>query len=187
MYKCKPTNKNFVLKLSQQLQIHSLNFQLCGVQLKSCSHQCAKVCHKDDPQHQKYNCQNPCEKSCPKGHPCKAKCFKSCPPCPVLVTKTLPCRHTPTLMCHVREESVTCYELVEKTLPCTHKETMACFVDSTKYVCKLKVFKDLKCGIHKKEMECNMDPMDVTCKVIVEKTLPCKHKQVRILLFAIII
>lgn len=185
MYKCKRMNENSILKFKSTTVHFRFNFQLCGVKLTSCSHQCAKVCHKDDPQHQKYNCQKPCEKSCPKGHSCKAKCFKSCPPCPVLVTKTLPCRHTPTLMCHVREESVTCYQLVEKTLLCTHKETMACFVDYTKYVCKVKLLKELKCGIHRKEMECNKDPKDVTCKVVVEKTLPCKHKQVSVLLVLI--
>ncbi|KAG4074868.1 hypothetical protein HA402_009293 [Bradysia odoriphaga] len=151
--------------------------KLCGAQLTSCSHQCRKVCHKDDRDHQKYMCQFPCEKSCPQSHQCKEKCFKTCPPCPVLVTKTLPCQHTPTLMCHVKEETVTCYALVEKTLPCGHKEEMACFVDATKYVCKVKVRRLLKCGIHYKEMECYKDPSDFTCKVLVKKDLPCGHTE----------
>lgn len=156
-------------------------FQLCCAQLKSCKHLCAKVCHKDDREHQKYNCQYPCEKFCGQGHPCKGKCFQTCPPCRVLVTKTLPCTHTANIMCHVALATVTCNVLVEKTLPCRHIETMACFVDQTKYTCKVKVVKVLKCGIHSKEMECNKDPMGVACNVMVKKTLPCNHIQVRIL------
>ncbi|XP_078484290.1 NFX1-type zinc finger-containing protein 1-like [Ciona intestinalis] len=64
----------------------------CGVPCDyplNCGHVCTRTCHPDDSDHSKFQCMEPCIKSCLHGHgqTCLKTCWQDCVICPVLVDK----------------------------------------------------------------------------------------------------
>lgn len=145
--------------------------------LLECSHRCIKVCHIKDREHEKYDCREPCLKSCINDHPCQFPCFRKCPPCPVIIKKSLPqCGHEVDMACYQNPAEHLCKIFMNKKLPCGHETELVCHLDPAEYTCKIKMRRILMCS-HERELECHVDINSVTCKIIIEKELPCGHKQ----------
>ncbi|KAL4221265.1 NFX1-type zinc finger-containing protein 1 [Mactra antiquata] len=122
---------------------------ICDARLE-CGHKCESHCHILDPNHKKYKCQKRCTKKCEaEGHPCKARCFRVCPPCPELVTKVVP--------------------------SCSHEQEMRCSTHPSTFICQMPCEVPLKCG-HPCTNVCG-EPHTSKCLVVIEHTFTCGHTE----------
>ncbi|KAL4221266.1 NFX1-type zinc finger-containing protein 1 [Mactra antiquata] len=122
---------------------------ICDARLE-CGHKCERYCHILDPDHKKYECLKPCTKQCEAGgHPCKAKCFRLCPPCPELVTKVVP--------------------------SCSHEQEMKCSMPPNRFICQMPCEVSLKCG-HPCTNVCGKSHTS-KCPVVIEHTFTCGHTE----------
>ncbi|XP_059169646.1 NFX1-type zinc finger-containing protein 1-like [Physella acuta] len=69
-----------------------------------CDHVLEVRCHEIDREVDK--CKRPCEKKCPRGHPCNRRHHKSCPPCSQLTNTLADCGHFVYSFCD--ESSASC-------------------------------------------------------------------------------
>ena len=117
----------------------------CGKTLEVCRHVCPRLCHHDDGNHQLTICADECNRTCERGHICQAKCKDKCPPCPIKVTKALPCGHSLDLLCG--DTSNRCTIVVERELPgCSHVVQGPCFKPIEDIVCNYPCDTKVKCG-----------------------------------------
>lgn len=123
----------------------------------SCGHNCPKLCHLQDIDHENYNCRVPCPKLlCELEHPCPKKCFEKCGPCKVMVPKTLPCTHSHTIQCHIAPENYDCPTPVERIIPaCQHKVTMPCSAKPADFICPEDCDIRVDCG-HMCRQKCHV-------------------------------
>ena len=141
-----------------------------------CGHQCRLSCHLVDPDHEEYDCKQPCSKYClTTEHPCAGYCFQPCPPCRVLVLKVIPsCGHEQIMFCCENPRIVQCIS------PCSK------FCSNGLHICPLKCWEQCKqCTIlvkrkkpncvHEQEMECYKKPEHEKCLYPCAKTCPSSH------------
>ncbi|XP_038052094.1 NFX1-type zinc finger-containing protein 1-like [Patiria miniata] len=141
-----------------------------------CGHVCRLSCHPYDPQHQNYQCQKPCTKSCSRvEHSCPLKCHESCKPCQEEVEKLMPdCGHEIRVSCF-QFETISCPEPCEKLYtncchPCRRKCGQRCHV-----TCPEKCERSLVC-CHPCTEPCGR-PCNTYCKVRVKRILEtCGHE-----------
>ncbi|KAF8778266.1 NFX1-type zinc finger-containing protein 1 [Argiope bruennichi] len=152
--------------------------QQCEFRL-SCGHLCSLKCHPYDPRHEDIQCPKPCTEKCIEGHLCAMKCYEDCPPCPVIVSDTIPiCGHTIQVACHLKGETP-CTDPCEKLLPCGHKCHRKCG-ESCTLKCFVKIpIQSSVCG-HEVNIECSRskdtEVIMVRCKEPCNAELPCGHK-----------
>ena len=126
-----------------------------------CGHKCPLECHQSDTAnryiyiHQNVTCTEPCQKMCAKNEHkhCQKKCWETCLPCPIPVTKRLPkCGHQHIMSCAFNVNYFDC------TAPCDYK---------------------LTCG-HVCPYQCqpNHSHMDVKCEDECERVCPDNGHQV---------
>uniref|UniRef100_A0AC34GED5 DNA2/NAM7 helicase-like C-terminal domain-containing protein n=1 Tax=Panagrolaimus sp. ES5 TaxID=591445 RepID=A0AC34GED5_9BILA len=148
----------------------------CNTRL-DCGHSCAKPCHPDDIDHEKYLCLKRCDRKCESEykHPCKKECYEECGNCMHLVEKKLPCNHEKLDFCYLAPVDVECVEPCELLLPCGHICGEQCGEECS-IVCKKMVSRQIPGCSHLVEAECSADLSSIKCNVIVEKEWPfCKH------------
>lgn len=90
-----------------------------------CGHQCKRNCHVlDDPDHEIYDCHEPCEEypeNCQRNHKCMKKCYEDCGRCINLILRNLKCGHTlKDVACCIPEDEIHCPASCQRTLPCGH-------------------------------------------------------------------
>ncbi|CAH1789707.1 unnamed protein product [Owenia fusiformis] len=141
-----------------------------------CSHTPDKVilCHE---KHQ-YECMEPCEKSCPKEHPCPKVCHEDCGDCTKLVEKTIPkCNHSQLVSCHLDPALFKCMAKCEKELDCEHICPKLCHERCiSRYDCIEMCHVELDCG-HEADVPCYKKSSH-KCKEMVEHIMPiCGHSQ----------
>lgn len=103
----------------------------CDYRLQ-CGHQCPRLCHINDPDHEGISCPKQCVKTCPDGHRCKGICGKCskqghCQQCKVMVDRKLPnCNHTAKMQCYWSVERFQCNYRSDTLLPCGHQSNRKC-------------------------------------------------------------
>ena len=87
-----------------------------------CSHLCSLPCHPSE----SHACNSLCQRSCLRDHPCTVShpCPSPCPPCDEPVTHTLPCGHTLSGPCHLR--NLSCHTVFPTRLKCGHTVDTRC-------------------------------------------------------------
>uniref|UniRef100_A0A8C1SPB0 Zinc finger, NFX1-type containing 1 n=1 Tax=Cyprinus carpio TaxID=7962 RepID=A0A8C1SPB0_CYPCA len=120
--------------------------------IPSCQHSQRVPCHLDPA---KFVCQEPCQKTLPCGHPCKAACGESC-----------------TAQCKVR---------VQMQLKCGHVQEEPCFISSDpkrNTYCRTKCGTTLECG-HLCPGTCHgccQGRLHKACNHKCQQTLVCSHQ-----------
>uniref|UniRef100_A0A8C2DH90 Zinc finger, NFX1-type containing 1 n=1 Tax=Cyprinus carpio TaxID=7962 RepID=A0A8C2DH90_CYPCA len=120
--------------------------------IPSCQHSQRVPCHLDPA---KFVCQEPCQKTLPCGHPCKAACGESC-----------------TAQCKVR---------VQMQLKCGHVQEEPCFISSDpkrNTYCRTKCGTTLECG-HPCPGTCHgccQGRLHKACNHKCQQTLVCSHQ-----------
>ncbi|KAK9506287.1 hypothetical protein O3M35_008250 [Rhynocoris fuscipes] len=77
---------------------------ICNIRI-NCGHICSQKCHALDFNHElEFRCKEDCYRRCQNGHPCKAYCGDTCPPCTELIDHTLECGHIVQIPCHQLNE-----------------------------------------------------------------------------------
>ena len=112
--------------------------ELCAMELE-CGHICDQVCHPTDLEHkERFACQQPCTKTCERGHNCLRTCSEECGPCMVRVSKMIPgCNHEQQIPCSVDPAKFKCLEVVSKQAShCGHDNQIECYVAPCDIVCK---------------------------------------------------
>ncbi|CAG9821989.1 unnamed protein product [Phaedon cochleariae] len=104
--------------------------RMCEAML-NCGHICKRLCHVEDREHQRFKCNETCERSLCEDteHKCKKRCFEICGPCNYHVERTLNCGHTVFIHCHIDPAVHKCTALVEAKLPCNHISQKRCHED----------------------------------------------------------
>ena len=140
-----------------------------------CGHVCAKKCHIDDLTHMMYQCQKPCARKCPNGHPCKDQCCKPCKPCTVKVSKVIPdCSHEQLMHCRDNPSDTKCLSPCPKKCASGHACPEKCWQKNCS-PCRVEIDKVVpQCG-HKQGMACHRDPTTFQCRADCEKKCPNGH------------
>ena len=143
----------------------------------TCGHVCKRLCHPYDREHIKFKCFEKCSKVLRCGHTCRYKCYEcsnSCPPCSVLVQKTLPsCGHSESIACSAKPSSIECSKLCSKVLKCRHLCQGMCLKPCTKK-CIVQVKKSLECD-HTTTLACYLSTDSFKCSVPCTSRLECGH------------
>ena len=142
-----------------------------------CGHQCRRLCHSDDPEHDNYHCKQPCTKKCDaEGHPCKALCDKRpCPPCRERVVRSIPsCGHSQAMYCYQDPDTIRCHTPCLKRCPNDlHDCPLKCWKGCEP--CSFPVTREMpRCG-HKQEMKCYQNPENVLCQQPCSKSCSNDH------------
>ena len=125
----------------------------CGETL-SCSHTCRLPCHPPVMRHQ---CGAPCEKMCPNNlHQCRRACDELCGLCEERREISLPCGHSVTALCWVREDQVSCTERTSLQLSCGHTAELSCGQDPASVLCSVPCQHLMDCG-HLCLLPCHTD------------------------------
>ena len=137
----------------------------------NCGHICPKLCHANDRDHIHFQCQEKCTRLCPVGHSCPARCSMDCPPCLVLVTKTLECSHEQLVECHSDPATEFCKTIVWKVFKqyvnlLRHEQ-----ISNHLLICQQKL---PICG-HGKDMACGASPKEAECPELCGMKLECGH------------
>ncbi|XP_033097269.1 NFX1-type zinc finger-containing protein 1 homolog [Anneissia japonica] len=162
--------KAFIAKDFEKCPLGGCN-RMCETRLE-CGHVCPRYCHPKDPHHEKYECREPCVRTCDRKHPCNSLCFEKCPPCRVIICKILlDCSHEASVQCAKYNQSIDCMEPCERTLKCGHKCRLKCFQSCTLQRCLEIVNKSFDpCG-HDIQVKCYINSCQLPC----EKLLTCGH------------
>ena len=123
-----------------------------------------------------FNCNAPCPKLCPNGHPCPKECFESCGRCTLRVLKEVPeCGHKQLVKCYQEPDPAKCTGECEELCPNgEHKLKKLCSEDWPR--CTEKVTKTLpKCG-HTVETQCFVDPSTILCNKLCQRSCEAGHK-----------
>ncbi|XP_050297932.1 NFX1-type zinc finger-containing protein 1-like [Anthonomus grandis grandis] len=133
---------------------------------------------------EEFQCDKPCKKTLPCGHPCRSKCFEECAPCQVKVDKILePCQHSVKVRCHETPTRKMCKSKdCPRRLPCGHKCTEPCSRNCTE-VCKEMVECSIPspCGHNIKRIMCYLrNTVDekillMNCSEPCQTELKCAH------------
>lgn len=123
----------------------------CSYRLK-CGHECERVCHPVDPDHEQYKCRKDCRELLCSGHEtrCNRKCHfgTPCIGCEIKVVKTIPkCGHEVSVPCGVPPESFQCQEQCRTRFGCRHICPKKCFEECDPSDCKVKPV-SIKAQIH---------------------------------------
>ncbi|XP_050404013.2 NFX1-type zinc finger-containing protein 1 [Patella vulgata] len=145
----------------------------CNTRLK-CGHQCTRICHGNDRNHQDVQCSNKCVRQCDNSHPCQKLCFEICGPCMIPMTKTIPrCGHEVDVPCSEEPWKAKCTATMTKTLPCGHKGKGICSpLLETKCMAMVEVDRE-RCG-HKIIIPCH-EKDSSKCNHLCGETLKCGH------------
>jgi hypothetical protein len=112
-------------------------------------------------------CQHACERKCSEGHKCPFPCNQPCPPCKILVDKTLPnCKHTQKAPCHVALDAVKCKKPCERNA-CDLGHACRALCHEPCPPCEVVVDKKLpKCG-HTHALQCStpLTSLNARCHV----------------------
>uniref|UniRef100_A0A672NNV5 Zinc finger NFX1-type containing 1 n=1 Tax=Sinocyclocheilus grahami TaxID=75366 RepID=A0A672NNV5_SINGR len=96
--------------------------------IPSCKHNQKVPCHQDP---ETFVCQEPCQKTLPCGHPCKATCGESCTTqCMVKVEMQLKCGHMQEEPCYISRDhkrEPNCRSKCGTTLKCGHPCPGTCY------------------------------------------------------------
>ncbi len=146
----------------------------CSRRLK-CGHACILTCHSYDRDHKNYKCRKQCNKPlCPKGHPCKKKCYEDCGRCTMWTKVTMPnCRHEQHIPCYQHVSNHRCSAPCEYRLACGHLCQNKCSEKHTTK-CHAQVARTLECG-HQVHVVCHQDPSDILCPEKCTTLLRCGH------------
>ena len=178
--------------------------EACEYRLE-CGHACEKLCHPNDPQHKRYQCDKQCVQRCVNEHQCQRTCHYSrplCGSCQVNCEKELPCGHKKTLLCYQEPtSSVSCEQncrnilecghlcsrkcrvpcqcdrLVELEFPCKHRIQVLCREKDHFAKCPSRCERYLKCG-HNCPGICFQECSSLECQISLQKTLPCGHQKI---------
>ena len=144
----------------------------------TCGHEQYVSCHK---QPENIRCIHSCENQCPNGHNCSSLCYEiPCPPCNVLVYKTIPsCGHIQKAPCHIEVDNLKCQESCERLICSSgHKCRGQCSEPCKP--CMVIVTKTLAICGHTCELPCSMPPDEYKCQVSCERFCDQGHKCVKI-------
>ncbi|KAF5286003.1 hypothetical protein FQR65_LT13000 [Abscondita terminalis] len=160
------------------VELHKCPFP-CDTRVEPCGHACSKKCHfMDDPDHDYYKCQKPCQRAaanCSTGnHKCLDKCYELCAPCKTVIEKRMSCTHKVSFPCHQNPSEAKCIEKCKRLLPCGHACKMKCG-DPCGY-CEVMVKKEVSKCKHIIEIECSRPPTTALCAKKCPLLLPCGHK-----------
>uniref|UniRef100_A0A9J8AQG6 Zinc finger, NFX1-type containing 1 n=1 Tax=Cyprinus carpio carpio TaxID=630221 RepID=A0A9J8AQG6_CYPCA len=137
--------------------------------IPSCQHSQRVPCHLDPA---KFVCQEPCQKTLPCGHPCKAACGESCTAqCKVTVQMQLKCGHVQEEPCFISSDpkrNTYCRTKCGTTLECGHPcpgTCHGCCQGRLHKACNHKCQQTLVCS-HQCREPCVRDcpPCSVRCK-----------------------
>uniref|UniRef100_A0AAR5PM44 RZ-type domain-containing protein n=1 Tax=Dendroctonus ponderosae TaxID=77166 RepID=A0AAR5PM44_DENPD len=155
----------------------------CDTRVEPCGHACHQTCHiRDDPDHRKYICEEPCAKSkvgCRQDpdekHLCSRLCYQDCDECLNKVSRQRSCGHRSKIPCSLDVEEVDCQKPCKLKLPCGHECANPC--SKACGPCKVKVEKTiLDCG-HSLNIECSVNPERKHCIArSCPRLLPCGHE-----------
>jgi hypothetical protein len=114
------------------------------------------------------------------GHTCAPKhsCFKPCPPCKVVMTKTLSCGdHQKKLQCHVDPASLECgAPCVRRVERCNHKCGKKCFEPCEP--CLVRTCPSIEHATYLSLENKNINPnVSHFYQTVVQKRSPCGHPQ----------
>ncbi|GIQ87328.1 hypothetical protein KIPB_009342, partial [Kipferlia bialata] len=117
-----------------------------------CGHFCPLKCHGNDHSADSgFRCQQPCSRSCPKGHPCQYACNEcerlspegsDCLPCKVEIEHVYPCGHKSTMLCGDSQAAPPCPFPCGKVMECGHICQLQCGHEGTcisTYECPVEV------------------------------------------------
>ncbi|XP_031564675.1 NFX1-type zinc finger-containing protein 1-like [Actinia tenebrosa] len=122
----------------------------CSYRLK-CGHECLRVCHPVDPDHEQYKCRKKCLALLCSEHDtrCNSECHfgTPCKGCEVKVVKVIPkCGHEVSVPCGVPPEAFQCQEQCRTRFGCRHICPKKCFEQCDPSNCKVQISKELNCG-----------------------------------------
>lgn len=129
------------IQVACALDFHKTPNGGCGIPCEfrlNCGHACRHKCHSFDREHEEYQCDKHCPKTCSEGHKCQQICHEpdDCK-CPMLLEKSLPCGHINFVKCHVKPSEHSCKTQIERKLRrCRHTASMYCHEDINAYKCK---------------------------------------------------
>ncbi|KAB7496720.1 NFX1-type zinc finger-containing protein 1 [Armadillidium nasatum] len=150
----------------------------CTIRL-DCGHKCNLNCHPtDDPNHEKYLCQAPCEripKNCEFDHKCLKPCSRFCGICLTLIDRQLKCGHLlKNVKCGIPENALKCENKCERILDCGHICPKLCYQKCGD--CIEKVSKVVPGCKHTVDVPCSVLPNENLCLGKCVKRLPCGHQ-----------
>ncbi|CAG9771390.1 unnamed protein product [Ceutorhynchus assimilis] len=152
--------------------------QVCNTVLK-CGHNCTKICHGYDLDHELYNCKYKCEETLcdDPAHKCKKLCFEKCGSCTYTVQRILPCGHKNSMACHVASSGTyDCKQTKEIHPECGHVQDVTCSLEMNEFKCQVEVEHTLECQ-HVHKIPCSQEVNSFICKEEVERKLICGHTQ----------
>ncbi|XP_033117882.1 NFX1-type zinc finger-containing protein 1-like [Anneissia japonica] len=149
--------------------------RMCEIRLK-CGHVCPNYCHPNDTHHEKYECREPCVRTCDRGHPCSRRCFQNCLPCKVIVSRTLNCSHEAQIPCAKFNEPVDCSEPCGRKLQCGHKCKRKCYERCLLWRCLEIVNKSFNSCGHDLQVKCYIDVCPAPCENMLSCGHGCKNK-----------
>jgi len=95
--------------------------------IPKCNHNQFVPCYMKS---EKFRCQEKCNKTCLRGHPCNLTCSEECKPCMKEKTKVLTCGHKVTLFCSenyaIPDCIAPCYKTCTTNIQNPHKCTKRC-------------------------------------------------------------
>ena len=137
--------------------------EMCGMTL-DCGHTCPLPCHKRS-SHEKIQCPQPCQRTCPEQHPCEKKCFEDCGKCFTPMKKLLPCGH------EVNNFIESIIRQLYSSILCQLQGEVNCSQNLADVDCTLKIIKVLTNCEHSVEIECGKSTEGYKCKKPCEKLL----------------
>lgn len=130
---------------------------MCDTPL-NCGHTCLRACHVlMDSGHVQGRCQENCNKTCIRGHPCPAKCHhpNKCTKCYVEVgSALLDCQHTVPIVCSDDPAAIRCNNKCERDRCCGHKCMGLCSEDCDDVICNEMAYVNSQCG-HTVSIKCS--------------------------------
>ena len=162
-YKCeKPCFKNCEF----QHPCSKKCFEKCGLcttlverTLTRCKHMVQMPCYMNE---KDYKCEKPCSKLCQNNHSCSALCHEDCPPCKIVLERTLDtCQHVALMECRMKEYQFMCREPCQKCCERGHKCKQRCYEECRP--CLELVEKELPKCHHRVQIPCWQDENDFIC------------------------
>lgn len=149
-------------------------YEDCDARL-DCGHVCRLKCHVYDTNHEAYQCEAPCNKTCSNDHKCVDLCYETCSDCKVRIPKEIPkCGHMQEIPCYKDPALWKCQMPCEDTLDCGHKCQCKCYEED--HICRKRVEVPFESCGHIMVVNCYQKSETIHCKMPCEFLLDCQHK-----------